>query len=185
MHTTENTRRQRFETMLLPHLSAAYNLARWLVHRDADAQDIVQESFLRAYRYFESFHGGSERAWLLGIVRNTCYDLFEQQRQRDLHTAFDEDLHGHLQTHGQAATGNPETLLTQRDDVKQLNLALSKLPLEFREVVVLRDLEELSYKEIAVLIGIPLGTVMSRLARGRKQLATHLQPQPVELCHEV
>jgi RNA polymerase sigma factor (sigma-70 family) len=183
--TPDHTRRQRFETLLLPHLSAAYNLARWLVHRDADAQDIVQEAFLRAFRYFESFRGGNERAWLLGIVRNTCYDWFKQHRQHDSHTAFDEELHGHLQAQGQTTPNDPETLMTQRDDALQLNQALRQLPLEFREVVVLRDLEELSYKEIAALIDIPLGTVMSRLSRGRKLLSAHLQPQPGELCHEV
>lgn len=182
---TEHTRRQRFETLLLPHLSAAYNLARWLVHRDADAQDIAQEAYLRAFRYFESFHGGNERAWLLGIVRNTCYDWFKQQRQHNLHTPFDEDLHGHLHTQGDTSPNDPESLVTQHDNALQLNQALSNLPLEFREVVVLRDIEELSYKEIAVLIDIPLGTVMSRLSRGRKLLSAHLQPQPVELCHEV
>lgn len=182
---TDLTRRQRFETLLLPHLSAAYNLARWLVHKDADAQDIVQEAFLRAFRYFESFHGGNERAWLLGIVRNTCYDWFKQHHQQALHASYEDELHGHLHIDGQTTHGNPETILAQHDDVRQLNQALSNLPLEFREVVVLRDLEGLSYKEIAVLIDIPLGTVMSRLARGRKQLAMHLQPLSVELCYEV
>ncbi len=182
---TEHTRRQRFETLLLPHLSAAYNLARWLVHKDADAQDIVQEAFLRAFRYFESFRGGNERAWLLGIVRNTCYDWFRQHRQHELHATYDEELHGHLHTDAQTTHSNPETILSQHDATQQLNRALSNLPLEFREVVVLRDLEGLAYKEIAVLMDIPLGTVMSRLARGRKQLAAYLQPHTVELCYEV
>ena len=166
----EQTRSRRFEVIVLPHLDAAYNLARWLTRSDHDAEDVVQESFLRAYRFFDGFHGESGRAWLLSIVRNTCYTWLQQNRKQDLLTPFDEESHSIGSTDPDRPSNNPEAILVRNDELRFLNRALATLPLEFREVVVLRDLEDLSYKEIAEVSAIPIGTVMSRLARGRKML---------------
>ena len=166
-----------FEQAVLPHLGAAYNLARWLIRSDQDAEDVVQDAYLRALRFFGGFHGGNSRAWLLTIVRHTCYTWLRQRRAYELNTVFDEELHSPV------FTGDPETLLLQRINTQVLRAALEALPVEFREVVVLRDLEELSYKEIAGIADIPLGTVMSRLARARKRLQQALlaQGRPGEL----
>ena len=150
---------------LLDHLDAAYNLARWLTKNEHDAEDIVQDSYLRAIRHFGSFHGGEGRAWLLTIVRNRCYDSARHKGVRERTTPFDEDLHNTRQ-----ATLDPETSLLQKERTGLLREALAELPLELREVLVLRELEELSYREIASIARIPVGTVMSRLSRGRKQL---------------
>lgn len=161
-----------FEQTVLPHLAAAYNLARWLTHNDQDAEDVVQEAYLRAFRFFGGFHGGDSRAWLLTIVRHTCYTWLRQQRAHDLITVFDEDLHT-----PECPTADPETQLVQQASAQALRAAVEALPVEFREVVVLRDLEELSYKEIATIANIPIGTVMSRLARARKRLQQALLTQ--------
>lgn len=177
-----NDQRVRFERLMLPHLAAAYNLARWLVRREQDAQDIVQEAFLRAYRYFDNFRGGSDRAWLLGIVRNLCFDWFRHQRRLNKHMSFDEEIHSD-EDYPHVTLETPETLLQQHDNAQLINQALAKLAFEHREVVILRDMEGLSYKEIASLIDIPVGTVMSRLARGRKHLAALMQTK--ESCHEL
>jgi RNA polymerase sigma-70 factor, ECF subfamily len=150
---------------LLNHLDAAYNLARWLTHNEHDAEDIVQDAYLRAIRHFGSFHGGEGRAWLLTIVRNRCYDSARQKGVRERTTSFDEELHNTRQV-----TLDPETSLLQKERAGLLRDALAELPLEIREVLVLRELEELSYKEIASIARIPMGTVMSRLSRGRQQL---------------
>jgi RNA polymerase sigma-70 factor (ECF subfamily) len=159
------------------HLDAAYNLARWLLRNDHDAEDIVQDACLRAFRSFDGFRGGDARPWLLAIVRNACYTWFASHRPRDLDTPFDEDLHSAADGASDAFAlhgVDPALLLARADDVRRLNEALDELPLTFREVVVLRDLEELSYKEIAAVADIPIGTVMSRLARGRRLLAARL-----------
>lgn len=159
----------RFEQAVLPHLTAAYNLARWLTRNDQDAEDMVQEAYMRAFKYFTSFRGGDSRVWLLTIVRNTCYTWLQQQRAHELTTSFDEELH--------SATSdalNPEKLLLQSFDTQVLREALEELPVEFREVVILRELEGFSYKEITAIASIPLGTVMSRLARARKRLQQDL-----------
>jgi RNA polymerase sigma factor (sigma-70 family) len=150
---------------LLNHLDAAYNLARWLTHNDHDAEDIVQDAYLRAIRHFGSFQGGEGKAWLLTIVRNRCYDSARNKGIRERSTPFDEDLHNTPQV-----TLDPETSLLQKERAGLLRDALAKLPLELREVLVLRELEELSYREIASIARIPMGTVMSRLSRGRQQL---------------
>jgi len=150
---------------LLNHLDAAYNLARWLTHNEHDAEDIVQDAYLRAIRHFGGFHGGEGRAWLLTIVRNRCYDSARHKGIRERTTSFDEELHNTRQV-----TLDPETSLLQKERAGLLRDALEKLPLELREVLVLRELEELSYREIASIAGIPMGTVMSRLSRGRQQL---------------
>jgi RNA polymerase sigma-70 factor (ECF subfamily) len=162
----------RFEQVILPHLDAAYNLARWLTRSDHDAEDAVQEACLRAYQFFGGFHGGDGRGWLLAIVRNTCYTWLEKNRPRAPVTSFDEDRHG-----GTPGPG-PEAGLLREEDKQLLHRALGELAPEFREVLVLRELEGLSYKEIAGITGAPLGTVMSRLARARDRLLQILNPRP-------
>ena len=158
-----------FETAVLPHLDAAYNLARWLTRNDADAEDVVQEAYLRAFRFFGGFHGEDGRAWLLGIVRNTSYTWLQQNRSAQLNTPLDDELHA-----VKSDDVNPEELLLQKADAQMLRQAVEELPSEFREVLVLRELEEMSYKQIAVVADLPLGTVMSRLARARKRLQQSL-----------
>ena len=162
----EEDRRQRFERLMLPHLGAAYNLARWLTRSDCDAEDVVQEAYLRAYRFFDSFHG-EPRPWLLAVVRNTCFTWLKQHARREPAAPFDEAVHG-----GDVLT--PEQLCARKDTQQVLHKALEELPAEFREVVVLRELEGHSYKEIAAIAGIPLGTVMSRLTRARTRLQEFL-----------
>ncbi len=153
----------------MPHLAAAYNFARWLLHDESGAEDVVQESYLRALKYFSGYRGGDSRAWLLTIVRNTSYNWLQQNRSRELLNPIDDA------TEALAATDtNPETVLLQRIDHDLLREALSELPIEFREVLILREMEELSYKEIAALADLPIGTVMSRLARARARLQQRL-----------
>jgi RNA polymerase sigma-70 factor (ECF subfamily) len=155
----------RFEQTILPHMDAAYNLARWLTRRDQDAEDVVQEAYLRAFQFFGSFRGGDGRTWLLAIVRNTCYTWLHKNRAPEQTVSFDEEQHGLT-----LADRSPEARLFRTEEARILHDALRELSTEFREVVVLRELEELSYKEIAGIAGIPVGTVMSRLARGRERL---------------
>ena len=169
------TRLDQFEYAVLPHLKAAYNLARWLTHNEQDAEDLVQEAYLRAFKFFDSFHGEDGRAWLLKIVRNTFYSRLPKKREQDLTIAFDEALHD-----SSSETLNPETLLIQNVTQQALKQALVELPAEYLEVVVLRELEGFAYKEIASLTGVPLGTVMSRLARARKKLQYYLNQQSAE-----
>jgi RNA polymerase sigma-70 factor (ECF subfamily) len=164
-----HTTRARFEQCIMPHLEAAYNLARWLTRHDQDAEDVVQEAFLRAYRFFGNFHGGDSRAWLLTIVRNTCYTWLRQNRAHELTEEFNETLHDVAR-----ADDNPETLLLHGAQQQLLRQALEALPVAFREIVILRDLEGLSYKEIAYITDLPLGTVMSRLARARTRLQQYV-----------
>ena len=161
----KDPRRERFDKTVLPHLDAAFNLARWLTRNDHDAEDVVQEAYLRAYQFFDSFHGGDGRAWLLRIVRNTCYSWLEKNRPRESAEAFDETKHSAERTD----TG-PEAPLVANENREMLRRALEELPSEFREAIVLRNLEGLSYKEIAAVSGVPIGTVMSRLARARARL---------------
>jgi RNA polymerase sigma-70 factor, ECF subfamily len=161
----EKTQQVRFEQIVLPHLDAAYNLARWLTRNDQDAEDVVQEACLRAFKFFGGFYGGDGRAWLLTIVRNTCYTWLRHNRAHELTTPFDEAIHD-----VEYDALNPETLLLHHADQLLLRQALEALPVEAREVIILRELEGLSYKEIGVIADIPLGTVMSRLARARKRL---------------
>jgi RNA polymerase sigma-70 factor (ECF subfamily) len=152
------------EHELLSHLDTAYNLARWLVRNDQEAEDMVQEAYLRAIRFSDALRGGDTRAWLLKIVRNTCYTLLKKRRPQELAT-FDEEIHNDV-----AGSLTPEALLIRSADRQLLHQALEELPVKFREVLVLRELEEMSYKEIAEIAEIRLGTVMSRLARAREQL---------------
>ncbi len=171
--------RERFELLVLPHLDAAFNLARWLLRSRADAEDVAQEAMLRAYRFFGGFHGSDARAWLLQIVRNTSYTWLEKKRPLELNTEFDEDLH--LQ-HGP----NPESLAIASDNRERLKNALETLPPRFREVLVLRELEGCSYKEIAAITSIPVGTVMSALSRARRRFQRALtQPATQEAAHEL
>ena len=169
----EKTRAQRFEQLALPHLGAAYNLARWLTRDANDAEDVVQEAYLRAFRFFDGFHGESARAWLMGIVRNTCFTWLAANRSGGTHDPFDEDLHGAV-ADGCRGHADPEALALLKEDRQRVNEALASLPLAYREIIVLRELSELSYKEIAEIAGLPIGTVMSRLARGRKLLALRI-----------
>lgn len=172
----ETDRQDRFEQSILPHLAAAYNLSRWLTHNRQDAEDLVQEAYLRAFKYFDSFRGEDSRYWLLTIVRNTFYSRLSQQRHLTETTVFDEELHDD----GSEAY-NPENLVLQKVDQQILKQELEKLPLVYREVIILRELEDFSYKEIAGLVGVPVGTVMSRLARARKHLQQGLsQPSKTE-----
>src|SRR5258706_8653220 len=154
-----------FETAVLPHLDAAYNLAHWLTRNDTDAEDVVQEAYLRAFKFFGGFHGADGRSWLLTIVRNTCYTWMQRNRSPELSVPLDDELY---ELEGKDL--NPEKLLVQRADTLMVRQALEELPVEFREVLVLRELEEMSYRDIAGITDLPLGTVMSRLARGRKRL---------------
>ena len=153
-----------FDETILPHLGAAHNLARWLVHGSDDAEDVVQEAYLRAFRYFGTFRGGSARAWLLKVVRTTAIRSFQKNRAQQLATEFNEEIH----SEGCEAV-NPETLLLQRADTQLLEWALNDLPVRWREVLMLRELEGLSYKEIAEVVGVPIGTVMSTLFRARER----------------
>jgi RNA polymerase sigma-70 factor (ECF subfamily) len=154
-----------FEAVMLPHLDAAHNLARWLLRNEQDAQDVVQEAYLRAFKSFAGFHGSNGRAWLLTIVRNTSYTLLKKNRAVDLTTTFDEEIH---------ASGyesvSPATILEHSEDAELIREAMDELPAEFREILALRHQEGLSYKEIADIAQIPPGTVMSRLARARAKL---------------
>ena len=157
-----------FDAAVLPHLSAAYNLARWLTRDDQNAQDVVQEACLRAFKYWKSFSGRDCRSWLLAIVRNTYYSWL---RQQSVQPSLTED--GEIDD-VDAAVPNPENVLLQKADRQLLRAALEDLPSEFREAIVLREMEGLSYKEIADIASVPIGTIMSRLARARKRLQTYL-----------
>ena len=161
----EQDKQARFEETIMPHLDAGYNLARWLTRNEHDAQDVAQDAFLRAFKFFGGFHGGNSRSWLLSIVRNTAYTWLQKNRKPELATVFDEETHDIEDT-----SSSPEALLIKNSDHQEVMRAMEQLPVEFREVMVLRELEGMSYKEIAEMAEVPIGTVMSRLARARKQL---------------
>lgn len=162
---------QDFEAIALPHLDAAYNLARWLTRNDQDAEDLVQAAFVRAFRFFATFRGEDARSWLLTIVRNTHFTQLRDNWQSRNAMPFDEELHADSADSEQLS---PEAVLLQRDTQAAVNHALGRLPTVFREVVVLKDMNDFSYKEIAQIVGVPIGTVMSRLARARKLLLAYL-----------
>ena len=159
-----------FEEAVMPHLDAAYNLARWLTRNEHDAQDMVQEAYLRAFRFFGGFHGTDARAWLLTIVRNTCYTWLKRKQAPEFSCDFEEAV-----MTKESDELDPESSHELKVQAQLINEAIEKLPVEFREVVILRELEELSYKEIAAITGIPIGTVMSRLSRARKRLLAYLR----------
>jgi len=156
----------------LPHLDAAFNYARWLTKSDADAEDVVQDAAVRALRFFASLRNDDARAWLLTIVRNTWYARFSKAGQAEQHTVFDD-----MKDERRDEQLDPEALVIQQQAVERVRAAIEELPVDFREVVVLRELEGLSYKEIAAVIGTPIGTVMSRLARARERLLAVLDPE--------
>lgn len=163
--------RQRFEQLVLPHVDAAFNLARWLLRRREDAEEVVQEALLRAYRFFTGFHGENVRAWLLQIVRNACYSWLEKNRPRELMVEFDEELHTQ-------SVATLESIVIANNGRERLVRALETLPPRFREILVLRELEACSYKEIAAIMSIPSGTVMSSLSRARGYLCLMLADSP-------
>jgi RNA polymerase sigma-70 factor, ECF subfamily len=158
-----------FEEAMLPHMDAAHNLARWLLRNEQDAQDVVQEAYLRAFKSFGGFRGSNGRAWLLTIVRNTSYTLLKKNNAADLTTTFDEEIHA-----AEHESASPAVLLEHSEDAELIRIAMDELPAEFREILVLRHQEGLSYKEIADIAQIPPGTVMSRLARARGKLKEYL-----------
>ena len=150
---------------MLPHLDAAYNLARFLMRNDHDAEDAVQEAALRAFRFFADFRGDNSKAWFLQIVRNTSFTLLKKNRPAEMNVEFDEQIHG-----DESPAMDPGVSLDRAQDRQTVRTAIEQLPPEFREAIVLRELEGASYKEIADVAGVPIGTVMSRLARARHQL---------------
>ena len=165
----EQDKQARFEETIMPHLDAAYNLARWLTRNEHDAEDVAQDAVLRAFKFFDGFRGGNSRAWLLSIVRNTAYTWLQKNRKHEIATVFSEEKHD-----VEDLASNPEVLLLKTADHQEIMRAVEQLPVEFREVIILRELEGMSYKEIAEMSDVPLGTVMSRLARARKQLQQSL-----------
>ncbi|WP_233863428.1 RNA polymerase sigma factor [Paraburkholderia adhaesiva] len=173
----EAARSRRFQLLAMPHLDAAYNLARWLSHNSRDAEDIAQEAYLRAFRFFDTFHGDLARPWLLTIVRRVWYDEWRRRSTSEEVTPIDE-LRDDTPLEGwETASEDPETLAMRAEDSRNVQDAIQRLPVEYREVLVLREMEDLSYREIAVIVDVPVGTVMSRLARGRRRLATLLAAQ--------
>jgi len=159
-----------FEQVVLPHLDAAYNLARWLTRNEQDAQDIVQEAYLRAFRFFPAFRGGDARAWIMKIVRNTCYTSLRESRPLQGAMEFDKNLFT-----PDSRAPNPEEVVLQNDSGTLVRKALEKLPTNFREVLILRELDGMSYKEIAEITGMAAGTVMSSLSRARVRLRQALK----------
>lgn len=158
---------------MLPHLDAAYTLARFLMRNEHDAEDVVQEAALRAFRFFENFRGENSRAWFLKIVRNTSFTVMKKNRPAEMNVEFDEEEHG-----GQVPVMDPGISIDRAQDRQTVRAAIEQLAPEFREAITLRELEGASYKEIADIAGVPIGTVMSRLARARHQLQTILgKPQ--------
>ena len=167
---TQQINSTNFEEAVLPHLDAAYNLARWLARNEEDAQDIVQEAYLRAFRFFPAFRGGDPHSWIMKIVRNTCYTWLHQNRPLQGALEFDENLFS-----SDSRAPNPEEVVLQNDSGALVRKALEKLPTNFREVLVLRELEGMSYKEIAEITGMAPGTVMSSLSRARDRFRQALR----------
>jgi len=174
----------RFGINVMAHLDAAYNLARWLTRNERDAEDLVQEACLRAFKFLETFRGGNSRAWLLAIVRNTYYSGLKKNRSNALNLPLDEEgLQEYDGDNNLWTAGKSEDPLRdlEREEAKRLiRAALEELPDQFRETIVLREFEELSYQDIARIQQVPLGTVMSRLSRARKLLSRALQQLQVE-----
>jgi RNA polymerase sigma-70 factor (ECF subfamily) len=168
----------RFEDIVLPHLDAAFNYARWLTRNDADAEDVVQDACVRAVRFFPSLRDDDARGWLFAIVRNTWYSRVSRRggaaEAQPLENTRDEPVDD---------APDPEARLLQQDAVARVRAALDELPADFREVLVLRELEGMSYKEIAAVVRVPIGTVMSRLARARDRLAAALELAPLKVEH--
>jgi RNA polymerase sigma factor (sigma-70 family) len=169
----KDDRRRRFETLALPHLDAAYNLARWLTGNTTDAEDVVQNAYMRAFRYLDAFQGGNFRVWLLTIVRNCFVDWVRDNRSSRLVFHAETPVGGPAETEetlwGERPR-DPETMLLDRVDSQTLTDLMERLPTEYREILLLREVEDLAYKDIAQVIGMPIGTVMSRLSRARQAL---------------
>jgi len=166
----------RFESVVLVHLDAAYNLARWLTRDASGADDAVQDACLRAYRFFDSQQGPSPKAWFMAVVRNACLDWLKDQRVRGADESYDEHLHAaNNLPQFSSALELPEAAAARTAEARWLHEGLAALPREHREVLILRELEELSYKEISEIVGVPMGTVMSRLSRGRDLLQQRLR----------
>jgi RNA polymerase sigma-70 factor (ECF subfamily) len=174
-------RTRRFEAAALPHLPAAYNLARWLLRDDRQAEDAVQEAFLRAFRFFDDLRGDEARPWLLGVVRNACYDWMRQHRHLADQVEFDElrdsDVDGPTLASPAPLHADPALLHEARRRGQRVNAAIAALAPPFREVIVLRELEDMSYEDIARVAGVPIGTVMSRLSRARAVLRAALKDE--------
>ena len=166
----ERRRQSRFEAVVLPHLDAGYALARWLTRNDADAADVVQEACLRAFRYFDSYREGDAKSWLLKIVRRTSYDWLQRNRPAELVPLEVEGDPDGAVHHATARTVDTDALLQSRSDLRRLDLLIEGLPAPLREAIVLRELHELDYRQIAEVTGVPIGTVMSRLHRARTAL---------------
>jgi RNA polymerase sigma factor (sigma-70 family) len=162
--------RQVFEARVLPHLDAAYNLARWLLRNDRSAEDAVQEASMRAYRYLDALRDGDARPWLLGIVRNTCFTMLARERADPEPVEFDEVDSELAEVAAERGQGDPEVLLSRRRTRAQIDAAIRALSPPLREVIVLREFEDLEYAQIAMIVDVPIGTVMSRLARAREKL---------------
>ena len=183
--TSENIdrrRQARFEAIALPHLDTAYALARWMTRNDADAADVVQEAFLRAFRYFDSYRGDDARSWTLKIVRRTCYNWLERNRSADVVSLeAEEELGGAVAT----SAIDAEALLESRSDLRRLDQLIEALPAPLREMIVLRELHELGYREIAEVTGVPIGTVMSRLHRARSLLLRAWSTKQTRRCRDL
>jgi RNA polymerase sigma-70 factor (ECF subfamily) len=170
-----DSRMRLFEEVILPHLNAAYNLARWLTRNEHDAQDAVQEAYLRAFRFFDSYRGGDGKSWLLEIVRNTCFTFHRRERRNVVSVVFDEAAHTPA-----VNPPNAEEALVEASKKHVMRSCIESLPEAFREVLVMRELEEMSYRQIADVAGVPAGTVMSRLSRARKRLEDCAQGRTME-----
>jgi RNA polymerase sigma factor (sigma-70 family) len=172
----------RFDQVMLPHLDAAYNLARWLSGSASDADDVVQEAYLRAFRFFDGYDGDNPRAWLLAIVRNTWFTEWRKHRQHADTSSYDDSRDGDDQLPGwmDGSGEDPERLAVRHEDSELVHRALATLAVEFREVLVLRELEDMSYRDVAAVAGIPIGTVMSRLSRGRRMLCAAVRTAKAE-----
>ena len=161
----------------MPHFDAAYNFARWLTHNEHDAEDITHEAYLRAMTFFDGFRGGDAKAWILAIVRNACRTYYERGRARHSEP-FDEDVHraphAETMTAAYSTHSDPESSHLEKTNAALVNQALRRVPPDAREVLILREVEELSYKQIAHIVDVPVGTVMSRLHRGRRLLSVAL-----------
>jgi RNA polymerase sigma-70 factor (ECF subfamily) len=170
---TDELSRKRYEQLVASHLDAAYNLARWLTQNPDDAHDCVQDACMRALRFFGGFRGGDGRAWLLTIVRNACYSFLQRRHAGGAVLEYDDECMS-LVSQEPSNTDNPEVYALRETDARQLEAAIMALPPEYREALVLRELEDFSYKQIADIAGVPIGTVMSRLSRARELLRRRL-----------
>jgi len=180
LRSLERQRTARFEAQVLAHLDSAYRLARFLLRDVAVAKDAVQDACLRAFNAFDQMQGPDARSWFLAVVRNVCMDLLRERRHRAHDEEYDDDEHGGAAGSVLAPPATPEELAMRASDSRWLREAIEKLPKDYREVIVLRELEELSYKEISAIVDIPIGTVMSRLARARDLLQSRARGAYVE-----